>query len=140
MFWHRYVPEGFELGLTIPLVKDKAGNLNDSDNYRAITIGPVIAKVIENVILKLCQDKLCSDDLQLGFKQGLGCTNVLFLCRCTIHHFTHRGSNVYVAALDIKKASDRVNHYKLFVSLLTAGVSLFMVALCNRETIYIFIL
>ena len=32
-----YVLElGFGLGLTIPLVKDKAGNLNDSDNYRAI--------------------------------------------------------------------------------------------------------
>jgi len=109
-------------------------------NYRAIAIGPIIAKFMENVILKLCQDKLCSDDLQFGFKQGLGCINAVFLCRSTIDHFTHRGSNVYVAALDIKKASDRVNHYKLFVSLLTAGVSLFMVALCNRETIYIFIL
>jgi len=42
MFWHGYVPEGFGLGLTIPLVKDKAGNLNDSDNYRAITIGPAM--------------------------------------------------------------------------------------------------
>jgi len=37
---HSYVPEGFGLGLVIPLVKDKSGNLNDSDNYRGITIGP----------------------------------------------------------------------------------------------------
>jgi len=48
----------------------------------------------------------------------------VFLCRSTIDHFTHRGSNVYVATLDIKKAFDRVNHYKLFVSLLGAGVRL----------------
>jgi len=58
IFQHGYVPNGFGLGLFIPLVKDKSGNLNDSDIYRAITIGPVIAKVMEKVILKLCQDNL----------------------------------------------------------------------------------
>ena len=49
----------------------------------------------------------------------------------TIDHFTHCGSNVglYAATLDIKKAFDKVNHYKLFVSLLTAGVPLCIVAL-----------
>jgi len=94
IFRHGYVPEGFGLGLTIPLVKDKAGNLNDSDNYRAITVGPVIAKVMENVIIKLRQHNLCTDDLQFGFKQGLICTNPVFLCRSTIDHVTHRGRNV----------------------------------------------
>ena len=115
--------------MIIPLVKDKSGNLNDSDNYRAITIGPVIAKVMEKVILKLCQDNLRTDDLQFGFKQGLGCTNAVYLCRSTIDHFTYRGSNVYAATLDIKKAFDKVNHYKLFVSLLKAGVHLCIVAI-----------
>jgi hypothetical protein len=33
-----------------------------------------------------------------------------------------RGSTVYVAALDIQKAYDSVNFYKLFNSLLNAGV------------------
>ena len=80
--------------MTIPLVKDKAGNLNDSDNYRAITVGPVIAKVVENVVIKLRQHSLCTDDLQFGFKQGLICTNPVFLCRSTIDHVTHRGRNV----------------------------------------------
>ena len=53
--------------MTIPLVKNKAGNLNGSGNYRAITIGPVVANVMENVILKLCQDNLYTDDLQFAF-------------------------------------------------------------------------
>ena len=128
IFQHGYVPDGFGLGLIIPLVKDKSGNLNNSDNYTAITIGPVIAKVMDEVILKLCQDNLCTDDLQFGFKQGLGCTNAVFLCRSTVDHFTHRGSNVYAATLDIKKAFDRVNHYKLFVSLLKVGVPLCIIA------------
>jgi len=54
----------------------------------------------------------------------------VFLCRSTTDHFTHRGSNIYVATLDIKKALiDRVNHYKLFVSLLRAGGPLCVVAI-----------
>jgi len=32
---HGYVPDGFGLGLIVPLVKDKSGNLSDSNNYRA---------------------------------------------------------------------------------------------------------
>ena len=52
----------------------------------------------------------------------------MFLCRSTVDHFTHRGSNVYAATLDIKKAFDRVNHYKLFVSLLKVGVPLCIIA------------
>jgi len=57
---------------------------------------------MEKVILKLCQNNLCTDDLQFGFKQGIGCTNVVFLCRSTIDYFTHHISDVYVATLDIK--------------------------------------
>ena len=45
----------------------------------ALTIGPVIAKVIESVIRKLCQDNLHTDDLQFGFKECLSCTNAVFV-------------------------------------------------------------
>jgi len=62
IFQNGYVPNGFGLGLIIHLVNDKSGNLRDTDNYRAITIGPVIAKVVEKVIFKLCQDNLRTDD------------------------------------------------------------------------------
>ena len=43
MYQHGYVLSGFGLGLIIPLVKDEVDNLNDCDNYRTITIGPVVA-------------------------------------------------------------------------------------------------
>ena len=69
MAWH--------IRAIVPLVKDKSGNLSDSNNYRAITIGPVISKVIETVIIKLCEDNLNTDDLQFGFKCNIGCTNAV---------------------------------------------------------------
>jgi len=50
-----------------------------------------------------------------------------FLLKSVIHYFVDRGSSVFIASLDIKKAFDRVNHYKLFRSLLFAGVLLIVV-------------
>ena len=49
MATHGYVPEGFGLGVTVPLIKDKAGNINSLDNYRAISLTPIIAKLYLNL-------------------------------------------------------------------------------------------
>jgi len=51
MMIHRYVPNQFGRGISIPLVKDKHGDLNNSNNYRAITISPVISKIFESCLL-----------------------------------------------------------------------------------------
>jgi len=37
------------------------------DNYRAITLSPVIAKLFEMVLLEICGDALSTDPLQYGF-------------------------------------------------------------------------
>ena len=47
MLKHCYVPNDFGRGIVIPLIKDKRGNVNDSANYRGITISPVISKIFE---------------------------------------------------------------------------------------------
>ena len=72
------MPAGFGYGSVIPLIKDKMGNLNDEINYRPITLIPVISKVFGCILLGICQDWLMVDDLQFGFKQGHGCTDVIF--------------------------------------------------------------
>ena len=59
----------------------------------------------------------------------MGCTDAIFLCRTTTDHFAERGSNVYAAALDVSEAFDKMNHYKLFVSLIKAGVPVCFVQL-----------
>jgi len=53
---HGHVPDDFSKGIVIPLVKDKAGDLSDPDNYRGITINPTISKVFEICLL----DKMCT--------------------------------------------------------------------------------
>ena len=65
---------------------------------------------------------LLTDDLQFGFKKGLGCSAIFTLSE-TIEYFRDRGSTVCAAALDISKAFDYVNHLMLFVSLIQAGLT-----------------
>ena len=88
--------------------------------------------MFELVILELCSDYLCTDDLQFGFKPKLGCSNAIFVVRTTIDYFIDRGSTIYAASLDISKAFDRVNHLKLFESLSRTGLpSWILVILIN---------
>jgi hypothetical protein len=50
IFTHGYVPDKFGFGVSV----DKSGSVNDVNTYRAITLIPVISKVLEGVILILC--------------------------------------------------------------------------------------
>ena len=70
--------------LLLQLLKDKAGNVNDIDNYRAITIVPVISKLLEGVVLKICEDFLVTDQLQFGFKEITGCADALCALKTTL--------------------------------------------------------
>ena len=54
------------------------------------------------------------------------------ISKSTIKYFIDRGSSVYVSSLDIRKAFDRVHHYRLCKSLLEVGVPVIVVdVLCN---------
>jgi len=129
---HSIVPNSFGVGITIPLVKDKTGNINDVYNYRGITLSPIISKLFEVVLLSMCNAVLKTDSLQFGFKEKVGTVDALFTLTSTIKHFTDRCSAVYLSSLDICKAFDRVNHYKMYMSLLEVGFPVIIVdVLCN---------
>ena len=106
MFKHEYVPEAFGRGLIIPIAKDRNGDLHSLENYRPITLSPVISKVFELLLGDLLKIYFCTDPLQFGFKDKLGCRNALFALRCVLQYFNQRGSNVYMASLDATKAFD----------------------------------
>ena len=79
---HKIVPDPFGVGVIIPLLKDKEGDCNSIDNYRGITLCPVISKLFELVVIDSYSHMLTTDDLQFGFKPNLSCDSgllVLFL-------------------------------------------------------------
>jgi Reverse transcriptase (RNA-dependent DNA polymerase) len=62
--------------------------------------------------MDICEDELVTDELQFGFKNGVGFNDASFTLQTVINHFTSSRSSVFSAALDIRKAFDRVPHGK----------------------------
>jgi len=107
------VPDDFGRGIVIPLLKNSDGNKFVSDNYRGITLSPIISKLFEIVMMKIFEKQLESDPLQFGFKQKSSCQHALLSLKTIVDHYSKHGSTVNICALDISKAFDRVDHYAL---------------------------
>ena len=54
----------------VPIVKNKCGNLSNSNNYRPIAIATITSKVLEPLILLKCEEFPYTSDNQFGFKSG----------------------------------------------------------------------
>ena len=104
MLIHGYVPNAFASGITVPIVKDKSGDLASVENYRPITLSPVICKIFESVLVLKYGSFLDVNGRQFGFKRNLGCSNAIFVLHNVIEYSNERGSNVYLATLDATKA------------------------------------
>jgi Reverse transcriptase (RNA-dependent DNA polymerase) len=136
---HSYVPDDFGVGIIVPLVKDKPGELENVSNYRGIILIPIISKVLEGVLLSQCEECLICADLQFGFRKDLGCQHALFALKASVDFFTTRRGSVYATALYISKAFDIVNHSELMGALTTAGVPSWVVNVINNwyNTLYV---
>ena len=67
---HGYLPSALIKTTIVPIAKNKAGDLSDSNNYRPITIATITSKLLESVLLLKCSDYLCNN--QFGFKASHG--------------------------------------------------------------------
>jgi len=118
----KYVPSEFGICLTIPLLKNESLDSSIMDNYRAITLNPVVYKIFEHCLLSQFNDYLVTSKLQCGFKPSVGCNKALAMFCDTVQYFTCNGSTVSVVALDMAKAFDKVNYCALFLKLMSCGV------------------
>ena len=100
-----YVPNQFGKGILIPIQKDtNIKGLQKLENFRGITLSPIISKVFEHSILFLFGKYLKSNDRQFGFKANLGCANAIFCVRNEVDYFVENDSTVNICCLDISKA------------------------------------
>ncbi len=75
----------------IPIVKDSHGDNGDLNNYRGITIAPIMSKIFEHTLRRV------------------------FLPSFSTSYYTGHGRNVYCSFLDASKAFDRLVHAGLFL-------------------------
>ena len=118
-----YVPDQFGKGLLIPIQKDHSiKGIQSLENFRGITISPVISKVFEQSMLLLFGKYLDSSDRQFGFKPKVGCSHAIFCVNKVVDYFVFNESTVNICCLDISKAFDQLSHNCLFYKLLKRSV------------------
>ena len=119
MILFEYVPDGFGVGVMIPIPKAHLGNSNvRCDDFRGISVNSIVSKLFELCLLSVFSSYLGSSDLQFGFKANSSCSKALYTVRKTIEFFNERQSTVNLCALDMAKAFDKMNRHALFIKLL----------------------
>ena len=107
----------------IPIPKnDSNSKILTSDDFRGITISPIISKVFENCLLIIMNEYLETSDSQFGFKKELGCTQAIYTVRSTVDYFTINNSTVNLCTIDICKCFDKLNNHALFLKLMCRNV------------------
>ena len=83
------VPNDFGDDIAIPLVKKFDGDRTVSDNYRCITLRPVITivKLYEMTIMKLVSAQLQLHSLQYGFKRNSSYSRAIFTIRTVVERY-----------------------------------------------------
>jgi len=116
---HGFVPDEFGRSYTVPLPKGNAASKAMSvDDFRGISISPVISKIFESCILDRYSEFLVTSDNQFGFKKGLGCSHAIYSVKCVVDHYVRSGSTVNICALDLKKAFDKANRHGIYIELM----------------------
>ena len=113
--------------MLVPLVKNKMGDLTDSNNYRSIAISSLVMKLYDLVIINQFKEFLYFDDLQFGYQPEVSTTMCTWLATETISYFIRNGSEVFTCLMDMSKAFDTVQHSHLFKKLLGQGLPLIIV-------------
>ena len=122
-----FLPNSMMVTVIAPIIKNKAGDLSDNNNYRPIALATVASKLFEYLILSRVSILLTTCANKFGFKKDHSTEMLIFLLKEIFRDYIANGSSMYVTMLDASKAFDRVNHSKLFCKLIDRGCPAFIV-------------
>ena len=94
----------------------KKGDKLDCGNYRGIALlsiaGKILARVLLNRLLPLTEEILPAT--QFGFRPSRGTTDMIFVARQIHVKFREQNQELFMAIIDITKASDSINREALW--------------------------
>ena len=103
------IPEYFNYGIVVPVLKKATMDPSEPVSYRPITVSCVMSKILEMFILEHCQDYQPSK-AQFGFIPGRSTCMATVLANDVGAYCVSQGSPMFCTSLDIESAFDRLPH------------------------------
>ena len=128
---HNHLPVAMLEGYIKPLVKDKKGDINRSDNYREVMISNNLFKLFEYALLPKLKRRIDLSPYQFGYRHATSTVMAVGLLKETINKYISEGSPVYACFLDLSKAFERLTHDKLLDKLKEKSVPSYIINLIN---------
>ena len=105
----------------------KSGSLSDPGNFLGIALMNTMYKlfsiILDNRLYKWAEENSKLDEAQAGFRSRYSVVdNIFSLSACVQKYLSRRGWHFYCLYVDFQKAFDKIQHQKLFVSLLQKGI------------------
>lgn len=120
------VPSDWCIGLIQPVFKKK-GSPEDPDNYRGITLLSCLSKAFTALLNNRLGQFLENNDIlgeeQAGFRHDYSTIDHIFTLHTLIEMYLQKGSRMFCAFVDYRKAFDFINRYKLWYKLIKNGIS-----------------
>lgn len=121
LFVHGVLPDSMLSVVLVPVINDKVGKLNSSDNYRPIALASVICWVDLRGMSWLLTTSL-------ALKRKHGTDLCILALKEILDNYNRQNSTMFMCFIDASEASIKhiPNHGKLFLKLSKSGVSDFL--------------
>ena len=125
IFWELgYFPKAWPNGFVVSL--HKQGSLNNTNNYRGITllntIGQLFSRVLTNRLNSWADRYSVYIEAQAGFRPNMGTVDNIFVLHGIISHMLNEGKRLYCAFIDFTKAFNHVVRDNLWMKLIKLGI------------------
>ena len=88
----------------MPIPKVKHVSAVASDNIRGVALSSIYVKLFDNIVIHRYYEKLCTFELQFGFKRHSSTHMCTVVLKETITYYVHQNNNVFLYILRCKQS------------------------------------